>query len=68
MGAQLVLLLFQILDRLVLLFQRFVGRKNMRRVELQSESVFPTGKVHLLAFSSSIDVFDAYLSSAVFAR
>ena len=50
MGSQLVLLFFQILDRLVLLFQRFVRRKNMRGMELQSETMLPTRKDLLLFF------------------
>ena len=46
---QLVLLFFQILNRLVFLVQGFVRRKNMRSMELESESVLPTIK-HLLQF------------------
>jgi len=44
MDPQLVLLFFQILDRLVLLFQRFVRRKDVRGVELQSEGMLPAGE------------------------
>lgn len=69
-GSQLVPLFFQILDRLVLLFKRFVRGKNMGSVELQSEGMLPGRKDLLLFFApeSWTDVFDAYLSSAVFAR
>ena len=48
MDAQLVLLLFQIVDRLVLLFQGFVCRKNMRGVKLEGEGMFPWRKGLLL--------------------
>jgi len=58
MGSQLVLLFFQILDRFVLLFQGFVRRKDVRGVELQSESVLPARKdLLLLLFSGSTGVF-----------
>ena len=46
--AQLVLLFFQILDLLVLLFQGFVRRKYMGSMELQSEGMLPTRKDLLL--------------------
>ena len=42
--SQLVFLLFQILNRLVLLFQRFVRGKNLRGVQLKCEGMFPRRK------------------------
>lgn len=67
--SQLVLLFLHVLDRLVLLFQRFVRRKNVRGVELQSETVLPARKDLSILFSpGSTDVFGTDLSSAVFAR
>ena len=68
MDPQLVLLFFQILDRLVLLFQGFLRRKNVCSMELQGERVLPAEKRSITIFSGLIDVFGAYLSSAVFAR
>ena len=68
LDPQLVLLFFQILDRLVLLFQRFVRRKDVRGVELQSEGMLPAKEKIYYYSPGSIDVFGPYLSSAVFAR